>query len=385
MPVARHGAVRTGWTLLSLFAATLALAAPRLAAQGLPDRLSDAEFWHIFTDFSEPGGYFQSDNLLSNETGFQSVIPELVHRVKPGGVYLGVGPEQNFTYIVALHPKMAFICDIRHRNADHHLIYKALIELSADRADFISRLFSRPRPAGLGVNTNIDSLFAAFANLPPDSMLFYKTLAAIKDRLVKFHGFALTPEDTLNILENFDAFYRAGPQLSYNFSASGGSYNGRGGGSGMPNYMTLMEATDLAGVQRSYLATDANYQVLRDLELRNMLVPVTGDFGVGKALRAVGDYVRQHGATITTFYTSNAEQYVFGSGNWFTFEAAVATFPLDSTSTFIRSGRAGGGGFGGGGRGGGMSTSLLQSMMELVKATADGRIQTYQDVLATSH
>ncbi len=382
MPVAQHRAVRTGWTLLALFVVTLAVATPRLAAQGNPDRLSDAEFWHIFTDFSEPDGYFQSENLLSNETGFQTVIPDLLKLVRPGGVYLGVGPEQNFTYIVALHPKMAFICDIRHQNADHHLLYKALIELSSDRVDFISRLFSRPRPSGLTANTSNDTKFAAFANVPHDSVMFYKTLAAIKDRLIKTHNFALTQQDTMWIDHNFDAFYWAGPQLSYNFNANGGF--GGGGGRGMPTYTSLMEATDNAGVNRSYLATDANYQVLRDIEMRNLLVPVTGDFGKGKALRAIGDYVRQHGATITTFYTSNAEQYVFGSGNWFKFEAAVATFPLDSTSTFIRSGRAGGGGFGGGGRGG-MSTSLLQSMMELVKATADGRIQTYQDILNASH
>jgi hypothetical protein len=379
MLVARHGVVLTRWTFLSLLAATVALATPRLAAQGIPDRLSDAEFWHIFTDFSEPDGYFQSENLLSNETGFQTVIPELIKVVKPGGVYLGVGPEQNFTYIVALRPKLAFICDIRHQNADHHLLYKALIELSSDRVDFISRLFSRPRPPGLTATTSIDSIFAAFANVPHDSMMFYKTLASIKDRLIKFHNFPLTQQDTMWIDHNFDAFYWAGPQLSYNFNANGGGGGGRGGN--MPNYVTLMEATDNAMVQRSYLATDANYQVLRDIELRNMLVPVTGDFGKGKALRAVGDYVREHGATITTFYTSNAEQYVFQAGNWFTFEAAVATFPLDSTSVFIRSGRPGMGGRGGGG----MSTSLLQSIMDLVKATADGRIQTYQDILNTSH
>lgn len=381
MLVARHGAVAARWTLFALIAATLTLATPRVAAQGIPGRLSDAEFWHIFTDFSETDGYFQSENLLSNETGFQAVIPELIKMVKPGGVYLGVGPEQNFTYIVALHPRMAFIVDIRHQNADHHLLYKALIELSSDRADFLSRLFSRPRPAGLNVNTSVDSLFAAFASVPHDSVMFYRTLAAIKDRLIQFHNFALTQQDTMWIDHNFDAFYWAGPQLSYNFNANGGG--GRGGN--MPTYTTLMEATDNAQVQRSYLATDANYQVLRDLEMRNMLVPVTGDFGKGKALRAVGDYVRQQGATITTFYTSNAEQYVFQAGNWFTFEAAVATFPLDSTSTFIRSGRPGIGYGGGGGRGGGMSQSLLQSMQMLVKATADGRIQTYQDVLATSH
>ena len=35
---------------------------------------------------------------------FREVIPGLKKIAKPGGVYLGVGPEQNLTYIGALRP-----------------------------------------------------------------------------------------------------------------------------------------------------------------------------------------------------------------------------------------------------------------------------------------
>lgn len=374
----RHAAAC--WALVAL--CTIAAAAAPLGGQGIPDRLSDAEFWKMFNGFSETDGYFQSENLLSNETGFLTVIPELVKTVKPGGVYVGVGPEQNFTYIAALHPRMAFIVDIRHQNAVHHLLYKALIELSENRADFLSRLFSRPRPAAATANMSIDSLFALYASVPHDSVLFYKTMDAVKERLMTFHGFELTKDDQQWLLHNFDAFYNAGPELNYSYGTN--NFNGN---RGMPTYSSLMQATDNAGIRRSYLAADSSYQVLRDLELRNLIVPVTGNFAGPKALRAVADYVRKQNATITTFYTSNAEQYLFQNGIWFDFEANVATFPLDATSVFIRSGRPGNTGYGGGGRGfgGGMATSLLQSMMELVKATNEKRITGYQDVLNTSH
>lgn len=364
-------------TLLAFFA----VAAPA-RAQGIPDRLSDAEFWHMFGDFSEPNGSFQSENLLSNETGFQRVIPELLRTVPQGGVYLGVGPEQNFTYVAALHPRIAFIVDIRHQNAVHHLLYKALIELSDNRADFLSKLFSRPRPAGLTRDTPVDSLFAAYAGLQPDSMMFYRTLAAVKDRLLNVHGFALNADELALLTHNFDAFYSYGPQLSYNVASNGG-FGGRGGN--FPTYATLMNATDNAGVHRSYLAADSSYQAVRDLELRNMVVPLTGDFAGPKALRTVADYVKQHHAVVTTMYCSNVEQYLFQNGVWFSFAENVATLPLDSTSTFIRSGRRGQGGYGGGGPGGGMASSLLQSMQQLVKAVADKKIFSYQDVLGTSH
>src|SRR6478735_4636388 len=83
---------------------------------------------------------FVTDNIVSNEIALQDVLPELerTHR----GAYIGVGPEQNLTYITALEPSIAFVVDLQRGNMLLHLMYKALIELSADRADFLSRLFA---------------------------------------------------------------------------------------------------------------------------------------------------------------------------------------------------------------------------------------------------
>ena len=123
--------------------------AAQTSASRLPPRLSGQEFLSLMTELSEADGFFRSDNLVSNELFMQRVIPDLTRVVKPGGVYLGVGPEQNFTYMAAVKPAMAFIIDVRRGNLQLHLMYKALFELSSDRADFVSRLFSLKRPAGL--------------------------------------------------------------------------------------------------------------------------------------------------------------------------------------------------------------------------------------------
>ena len=93
----------------------------------LPDSLTDREFWSLTQKFSEPDGYFRSnsgspDNLLSNENTISTVAAQLAARLKPGGVYLGVGPEQNFTYIAAIKPRIAFITDIRRGNLHLHLV-----------------------------------------------------------------------------------------------------------------------------------------------------------------------------------------------------------------------------------------------------------------------
>jgi hypothetical protein len=140
----------------------------------LPIRLTDQEFWRMTEEFSESEGYFRSDNLLSNERWMQYVIPELLRRTNPGGVYMGVGPEQNFTYIAALKPKMAFITDIRRGNMHTQLMYKALFELSADRADFVARLFSRKRPAGLDSKSTAESIFNAYSNAGKGEVAAYK-------------------------------------------------------------------------------------------------------------------------------------------------------------------------------------------------------------------
>ena len=48
---------------------------------------------------SEPGGYFDTDNLISNERSYLQVVPDLRRLSVRGGAYIGVGPDQNFSYI----------------------------------------------------------------------------------------------------------------------------------------------------------------------------------------------------------------------------------------------------------------------------------------------
>jgi hypothetical protein len=358
-------------------------AGTRAAAEDIPSRLSDKGFWQLITDFSEPGGSFQSENFLSNENAFQTLIPELKATLPAGGVYLGVGPEQNFTYIVALRPRLAFIIDIRRGNLMEQLLYKSFVEMSSTRAEFLSRLFARKRPADLAANVKVDALFVAFENVPQSEDLFKENLQAAKDRLVKDHKFALSAEDFKSLEFVYSAFYRGGPALNYSFSPTGAG----GFGVGFPSYVDLMTETDGQGEQRSYLATEENFRVLREYERNNAIVPVVGDFGGDKTLRAVGDYVRAHGATVTAFYTSNVEQYLFREPYaWRKFLQNVATFPFDAKSTFIRSISNRGFPFTQFRRisPAARASTALSPMAEVVKAFNAGRVHGYDDVVAMS-
>lgn len=355
-PAWRHAA---GFVLV----AVLAVAACSASGQGLlrgtaPDRLTDQEFWQLSTDFSEPGGTFHSENYISNENRFQTVIPELVTRVTPGGLYLGVGPEQNFTYIAATRPKMVFIVDIRRGNLLEHLLYKALMELSATRVEFVSRLFGRPMPSTMGAETTVSDLFDAAAAASPSDAMFQASLAAVLDRLTHGHGFALTDADRVQIEYIYrHAFFEDGPSMMYR--RTDGFNAGR-----RPTYYELMTWDDGAGTQRSYLARETSFAFLKDLQTRNLLVPVVGDFGGPKALRAVGAYAGAHGLTVAAFYLSNVEQYLRQDGKDQAFCASVASMPLDASSTFIRSQSVGGGFY-----------SLLGSMRDETRPCVGRRLQ----------
>jgi hypothetical protein len=305
----------------------------RVAAEHLPRQLSDQEFWTIVTEFSEPSGTFHSDNLVSNEARFQHVMPTLVRTAKGGRAYVGVGPEQNFTYIAALRPEVAFIVDLRRGNLHLHLMYKALFELSADRADFVSRLFSRRRPAGLSGGSTAAQIFAAYAKSPASPTLYQQNLRAIRRHLVTTREFSLARGDLEGIEFVYNQMFTAGPSIHYQLMGRGGS--------GLPTYADLMVATDADGRAWSYLANEDSYKYLKDLETRNMVVPVVGNFAGPKALRAVGAYLKQKDTIVSAFYVSNVEQYLRQDGIWYMFCGNVNTLPLDSTSMFIRSMRGG--------------------------------------------
>jgi hypothetical protein len=355
--------------LAFLISLTLAWGSPPVAARGsLPPRLSDAEFWALSSDFSEPNGYFRSDNLLSNELRYPDVIGELVQRVKPGGVYLGVGPEQNFNYIVAIRPAMAFITDVRRGNLHMHLMYKALFELSANRSEFVARLFTKPLQPLPAEATAVD-LVNAYWDVPTGPKdVFDRNFRAIADHLTKTRSLPLPPDDLEGIEAVYYAFYWYGPSISYS-----SSQGGRGGN--MANYAQLLVAADVSGTIRSYLASEETFRFLKGLQSRNLIVPVVGNFGGPKALRAIGRYVRERGASVSAFYLSNVEQYLRQDNLLGSFCGNVASMPLDEASTFIRS-QSGVRGFGGGG---GFMNSLGAMLAETrecaVPAAATGGVR----------
>ena len=292
----------------------------------LPDQLTDQEFWRMITDFSEPSGPYTGDNWISNEASIQDVIPPLKQLTRPGGVYLGVGPEQNFTYMWALQSKMGFIIDIRRQNMLTILLHKALFEVSPDRADFVANLFSRRRPAGLDANTSAKALMAAFEKAPSEGL--QKNIEAVKGVLAK-HRYTLSAEDVTRISFIQETFNRGGLSITAEYSSPGSP-------GGIPvTFADLMTATDKNGQSWSVLSSEAAYRYIRELHRKNLIVPLVGNFAGSTAIRSVGDYLKQRNSIVTVFYLSNVEYYLSGP-TMSAFQSNVSTLPIDSSSMLIR-------------------------------------------------
>jgi len=325
--------------LFLLLLAALASAAPRRAgryeqnAQKEPDALPASEFSRLIQDFSEPDGYFRSDNFTSNETSYLHVIDKLHELEVSGGAYIGVGPEQNFTYIAKIRPQIAFIVDIRRQAAIQHLLYKAIFHLAETRAQFLANLLCRPlagdkQPTG---TASISELVDYFARVPASNELFGRNLARVKKTIQEDFRCALNDRDQARLEYVYAAFRDGGLRLSFQFSSFG-----RSGYGGFPTLGDLVLETDLQGRFGNFLASDDDYGFVRHLQELNRIIPVTGDFGGPKALASVGAYLKEKGCTVSAFYTSNVEQFLFQNGVFGNFVANIRKLPINDKSVFIR-------------------------------------------------
>ena len=292
-----------------------------------------------------------------------------------GDVYMGVGPEQNLSYIAAIRPRMAFIVDIRRQAVMQHLMFKAMFELARDRADFLALLFARPRPAGLDSSTGIQKIWDAFWPVRLDTALGRKTLTRIEDHLAIKHGFTFTSDELGQLRSVIEAFQFFGPAISTRGSPGGRGGGNAGGFADMTGY-----STDASGQPQSFLSTEDNFRYVKNLHERNLIVAVSGDFGGPKAIRAIGAWLKDQGAELSAFYVSNVEQYLFQDGKAQAFYDNVATLPVNARSVFIRpySMRR----FGRGGYDSGGPIRSLCAIDAFLKSASAGRVRSNDDALA---
>jgi len=378
---------QAGWRSLlpaSVLALAFVVAAAASAGQsasrqpGLPENLSAAEFARLVREFSEEGGFFRSDNFTSNETSYLHVVDKLRQLGASGGAYVGVGPEQNFTYIAKVRPRVAFIVDIRRQAMIQHLMYKAIFHLSPTRLQFLSRLLSKPLPKekAPAADAPVDEILACFSQAPGDDQAYAANLAQLRKTIQEDFQFPLSEHDQASLEYIYKNFRDDGLEISYRMDSARGGY--------FPTLKDLITQPDLNGKLGNFLASVEDYEFVRGLHRRNLIIPVVGDFGGKKALQAVGDYLRKNQLTVTAFYTSNVEQYLFDGASFAAFANNVRKLPLTDKSFFIRAvfnmryphpaklvGHR--------------SATLLQQMPVFLRDFDEGRYQSYYDLVTTHY
>jgi hypothetical protein len=355
----------------ALFIATLA-SGPVSDVRQRSIARAQAPFAARIAALSEPAGYFDTDNLISNERSYLQILPDLERQTSQGGVYIGVGPDQNFSYIAVVRPSIAFLVDIRRENLLLHLLFKALFAEARTRVEYLTLLLGRRVPHDLDSwrDAGLDRLLSA-ADAAPDRAVIDALRSRLDQRIVRF-GVPLSREDLATIDRFHRRFIESGLALRFE------SY-GRPPQSGYPTYRDLLLETDAHGRQRNYLASEDAFQFLKSLHARDLIVPVVGDLSGPSALIAVGRLIRERGERLSAFYASNVEDYLFRYGRYQRFVQNLGGIPHDDRSVVIRSifNR-----WLSGSRPGDLSTSRLQRVDELLSEVARGRIQSYQDLVS---
>jgi hypothetical protein len=369
--------------LLQIFALALLLpviAVTTLGQTSAPqakaiDSLSAKDFSRLINEFSEEGGYFRSDNFTSNETAYLHVVDKMRQLGATGGAYIGVGPEQNFTYIAKVRPKIAFIIDIRRQAIIQHLMYKAIFHLSPNRVQFMSRLFSKPLPKekAPAADASINDLLSFFSKAPGDGKTYEANLAEIRKTIQEEFQFPLHAEDQKSLEYVYKSFRDDGLDISYRMDGVGAFF---------PTFKEIIAETDLNGKQGNFLASVDDYDFVRALHSKNLIIPLVGDFGGKKAIAAIGDYLKKNGFTVMAFYTSNVEQYLFENGSFEAFANNVRKLPINEKSLFIRSALSRSSHPAASGH---LLFTVLQQMTVFMQDFDGKRYQSYYDLLNTHY
>lgn len=341
--------------------------------------LTAEQFGQLSEKLSEPNGYFDSDNLISNETSYLHVMGKMRQMKVSGGAFIGVGPDQSFSYIAQIRPNIAFMVDIRRDNLLQHMLFKSLFTLAHNRLEYLCLLFGKPVPTDLKSwdSRSIQDIVAYLEKTPKDQKLF----AANRTRLqlkVKGFGIKLDVMESDVISRIHTAFFDEGLDLKFTSKGRPSRYY-------YPNYRDLLLEKDLTGKQANYLVNEDDFQFLKSLEERNLVIPVVGNLAGDHALKSIAQYLNERGEKISAFYTSNVEFYLmrgYGGEDFDKFAANVKTLPRDERSVIIRSYFNGTWGYAHPQTiGGYYSTQLLQTMDSFVKEFAAGGYQSYTDVV----
>jgi hypothetical protein len=278
-----------------------------------PDELAP-----LIARLSDPGPGPHADNFVSNEDSYPRVAPLLRAKAPPGTVYLGVGPDQNFTLIAHARPSRAFILDYRRRNLRLHLLHHAIFVLADDRASYLRLLTARDP-----VEAPADALAAAFERATFSRDL----LATVQSRVeAVLRPLGIHAEDEWGDLRTIHARV-AGPGLDARFLA-------------LPMYPTLgrmIRTTGSDGQAAHFLATEELYRAVRDLQRAQCVVPLVGDLAGDGCLPRLASWLQERGEKVGVVYSSDVEFFLLRDGRLDVYARNLDRLPRHPDALLVRS------------------------------------------------
>ena len=266
----------------------------------------EPEWLRLHREGSEPPGYFFSDNVVSNESSLLQAADELL-RIPKGLAYLGVGPEQNLTYLALVEPRLAFIVDARRDNARLHFLYRAIFEEAADRSEFLLLLLGRQRTMDVQAGAPIGALLDWVERCPRPEAAFANAHARAIGRLERL-GLPLGFWDRVRLRALHRRFFERQMAVSFELVPPNGKT--------YPPLRQLLQSETADGRQLGFLASETAYRKVRALEMEGRVVPMVGDLAGPHTLRRIATELRRKSLVLGTAYLSNVEQYLFEEGIW---------------------------------------------------------------------
>ena len=126
---------------------------------------------------------------------------------------------------------------------------------------------------------------AFFSKTAATEQAYAANLAEIKKTIQEDFQFPLADRDRESLEYVFKSFRENGLDIAFRLDAS--YYGGY-----FPSLKDLTLQTDLNGKTGNFLASADDYNFVRSMQKKNLIIPVVGDFSGTKALAAIGEPAR---------------------------------------------------------------------------------------------
>ncbi len=281
---------------------------------------SPSKYGAILAELSDRETGPAADNFVSNEDSYPRVTSEIARTVPPNTAYLGVGPDQNFTFIAHARPSLAVIVDYRKRNQLLHLLHKALFTLSENRVEYLSLLTARkPQVAN---DASAEGLVTAFTKVEFDRT----QLEVASRRITEFlRPLSILSDADWPTLQTIHARL-AGPGMNARFLAL----------TMYPTFGKMIATPSRDNKSAHFLADERLYQVVRNTHRHDAILPLIGDFANGPCLTKLADFLRKSRQEIGLFYISDVEFFLLRAGKFANYIQNLERLPWARNAQIIR-------------------------------------------------